>query len=259
MRERRFGIRLFSAALLALIGAGAAGAQATVDQTKMPLLTTRHRPEEFGTTTDTVTSVSAMSFVVESDDVGYGPVAYFTSNGLGRFCQPDAPQSLHYYAGLNIPAGAVIDFIGLETATDTDAVIGVGLWYRGRNGFKYLVTGFSAPAHNWDEDFAGPLNISWSTNAGQELVLDVEQAPSHNYQYFAWVSVYWHRRLSPSPATATFSDVPTTHPFFRAIEALNASGITGGCGNGNFCPDKTVTRGEVAKFLAVALGLQWPN
>jgi len=73
------------------------------------------------------------------------------------------------------------------------------------------------------------------------------------------VRVYYRLRVSPAPAVATFSDVPTSHLYFRAIEALAASGITGGCGVGIFCPNGTVTRGEMAAFLARALGLHFPN
>ena len=71
--------------------------------------------------------------------------------------------------------------------------------------------------------------------------------------------VTWQRTVSPAPVTATFNDVPTSHPFFQFIEALAASGITGGCGGGNYCPDNPLTRGQVAVFLAKALGLHWPN
>jgi hypothetical protein len=53
--------------------------------------------------------------------------------------------------------------------------------------------------------------------------------------------------------------VPTSHPFFQYIEALAGSGITGGCGNGNYCPDNPVTRGQMAVFLAKALGLNFPD
>ncbi len=66
-------------------------------------------------------------------------------------------------------------------------------------------------------------------------------------------------QVSPAPSMATFSDVPTTDPFFRFVEALYASGITAGCGGGKFCPDAPLTRGEMAVFLSVALGLHWPN
>jgi hypothetical protein len=75
-----------------------------------------------------------------------------------------------------------------------------------------------------------------------------------------WGAAYvvWRRAMSPAPATATFpNDVPTSHPFFRYVEALYASGITAGCGAG-YCPDDPVTRGQMAVFLTKALGLYWP-
>jgi len=65
--------------------------------------------------------------------------------------------------------------------------------------------------------------------------------------------------VSPPPATATFADVPPSHPFFQYIEALHAAGISAGCGGGNFCPDQPITRKQEAAFLAKALGLHWPN
>jgi S-layer homology domain len=71
-------------------------------------------------------------------------------------------------------------------------------------------------------------------------------------------AIQWKRQVSPAPATATFNDVATGHPFFQFVEALAKSGITGGCGGGSFCPDAPLTRGQMAVFLAKALGLQWP-
>jgi plastocyanin len=76
---------------------------------------------------------------------------------------------------------------------------------------------------------------------------------------FRNVRLFYKRQVSPAPATATFGDVPTTHAFFRVIEALAASGITQGCGNGNYCPDDPVTRAAMAKFLTQALGMFFPN
>jgi hypothetical protein len=64
-------------------------------------------------------------------------------------------------------------------------------------------------------------------------------------------------QVSPAPSMATFNDVPTDDPGFQYIEALAASGITQGCGGGNYCPDVTVTRRQVAVFLAKALGLAY--
>jgi hypothetical protein len=70
----------------------------------------------------------------------------------------------------------------------------------------------------------------------------------------------WTRQVSPAPATASFIDVPTTHPYFRFIEALKDSGITGGCSvtPALYCPNSPITRGEMAVFLAAAFGLSWP-
>jgi hypothetical protein len=74
------------------------------------------------------------------------------------------------------------------------------------------------------------------------------------------MAAQWVRQVSPAPATATFNDVPTDHPFFQFVEALAKSGITGGCSTSPplYCPDAPLTRGQMAVFLAKGLGLQWP-
>jgi hypothetical protein len=70
----------------------------------------------------------------------------------------------------------------------------------------------------------------------------------------------WQRQVSPAPATATFpNDVPTTHPYFRFVEALASAGITAGCLPATYCVNNPITRGEMAVFLAAALGLHWQN
>jgi hypothetical protein len=67
----------------------------------------------------------------------------------------------------------------------------------------------------------------------------------------------WHRKISPASGSQSFGDVPTNHVFYTHIEALKNAGVTTGCGNGNFCPDAPLTRGQMAVFLAKALGLHW--
>ena len=75
--------------------------------------------------------------------------------------------------------------------------------------------------------------------------------------FFVAARVHYTLQVSAAPAVATFSDVPTSHPFFRFIEALARSGITSGCGGGNFCPDAPLTRGQMAVFLSLGLGLHF--
>ena len=73
--------------------------------------------------------------------------------------------------------------------------------------------------------------------------------------------ITWHRQVSGAPAAASFTDVPTSHPFFQYVEALYASGITGGCATSpaRFCPDAPLTRAQMAAFLSKALGLHWAD
>jgi hypothetical protein len=54
----------------------------------------------------------------------------------------------------------------------------------------------------------------------------------------------------PPPATGlVFHDVPKAALFADWMEEFAAEGITTGCGGGNYCPSKSVTRGEMAVFL----------
>jgi len=60
----------------------------------------------------------------------------------------------------------------------------------------------------------------------------------------------------PPAATGTlFTDVPASNGFAKWIEQLANEGISGGCGNGNFCPDAPVTRAQMAVFLVKAFNL----
>ncbi|HEX4960651.1 MAG TPA: ELWxxDGT repeat protein [Thermoanaerobaculia bacterium] len=76
--------------------------------------------------------------------------------------------------------------------------------------------------------------------------------PSGDGVYFAANDNVAGFELWRAPQVAlltTFSDVPTTYWAWQYIEALSSSAVTGGCGNGQFCPSQPVTRAEVAVFL----------
>jgi hypothetical protein len=47
---------------------------------------------------------------------------------------------------------------------------------------------------------------------------------------------------APPTPVGVFNDVPLTHWAAGWIEQLAAKGITLGCGNGNYCPNSSVTR-----------------
>lgn len=52
-----------------------------------------------------------------------------------------------------------------------------------------------------------------------------------------------------------FADAPCPGNWTDWIEQLAAEGITGGCGGGNYCPDRLVTRGQVAALIVRAFAL----
>ena len=53
----------------------------------------------------------------------------------------------------------------------------------------------------------------------------------------------------PHVATSSFADVDDNYWAKDWIEKLADEGITSGCGGGNYCPDKAVTRAQMAVFL----------
>jgi len=60
----------------------------------------------------------------------------------------------------------------------------------------------------------------------------------------------------PPACAGLFADVPCPAGFaVDWIEQLSTEGITGGCGGGDYCPDASVTRGQMAVFLTKTFGL----
>jgi hypothetical protein len=166
-----------------------------------------------------------------------------------------------FLAAVHVPNGAVIDYLELD-ACDSSAMFAVSAGLNRSDGqatdnLAVVNTGLveADNCSRWRSDLETPETVDTQT-----------------YNYFVYaannnfdgtctigaVRVYYHLQVSPAPAQASFGDVPTDHPFFQFVEALAASGITAGCGNGNFCPDAPLTRGQMAVFLSKAIGLHWP-
>src|SRR5207245_994125 len=56
-----------------------------------------------------------------------------------------------------------------------------------------------------------------------------------------------------------FTDVATDNPYYTYIETAYSRGIVSGYGDGSFRPYSDVTRGQVAKIVVQAAGLQLVN
>ena len=215
-------------------------------------MTLEDQKHTYGTQDSIIMQVPASAFhpadsgiALQEDGSGY----VYATGGSGRL-----------FAPLNLPNGALVNFLDLyyddtNGASDPSAVL-----------FEF--TGTSSPVVN---NVATVSSAGASSGAGYNFhLINPALQINNNNQYmiyvfstdstkkFKGVNVWYRLQVSPAPATATFSDVPTSYTYFRAIEALAASGITTGCGGGNFCPNGNVTRGEMAAFLARALGLHFP-
>lgn len=202
---------------------------------------------------------------------------YVTSGS--NHLRPDAPGTQSWFAPLDLPSGASIEEIRvLVRDNDPAQEIRARLSFVARAADGSNTCDGAFWHTGWDETSAGISGHGEVVLQDEEPWLVRAQHPSFNQvclsEVYFWHSIWidflstdhsisgvivrWRRTVSPVPNSATFADVPTDHPFFQFVEALAASGITAGCGSGNYCPDNPLTRGQMAVFLSIALGLHWP-
>jgi hypothetical protein len=215
-------------------------------------------PETYGASS-VVHTLNAWAFegVEEADQNNIGWDASYRRTCLDpATCGIDAP--------LVLPNGALIDSIELEACDDSaTAEIGAILFYYPLNSDDtvipaggFLLTSGTPGCNTFHSNLTPPLQVS---NADSTYFVEVGFIGGSGTSVRA-VRVRYRLQVSPAPAAATFPiDVPTSHPLFRFVEAIAAAGITSGCGAGMFCPDAPITRGQMAVFLSVALGLHFPN
>lgn len=230
--------------------------------------------------------VVADSFGPDAQDLIVGAAAFqHLNNGSGYEIDWSSDGYLGYtdesflgvfVAPLDLPAGAEI--LGICTYLLDTAPVGAVTAYLDAVKLAHpstppgVVPVFGPVAYDSDAGYAEACLVSSYTfrnfgdfdgdGYGEHVVhrLRVEMTETGAGRLaFGGVRVVWRRQVSPPPSSPTFGDVPTDHAFFQFIEALAQSGITGGCGGGNYCPDSPLTRGQMAVFLAKALGLHWPN
>lgn len=213
----------------------------------------RPDPRAYGTTW-TVNRIGSAEFAPANSLTSYayeGTALYSTSPGG------------YFRAAAHVPTGALLEYIYLDYCDNVDGG-DVWAWLRSCDHddpfsctqLAFLTSTTQSVCTAVYQDLS-PNNYTVNNNT-KDLYIEVETKGGFLDSSFTGVSIYYQLQVSPAPATATFADVPTNYIYFRAIEALAAAGITSGCGGGNFCPSQPVTRGEMAKFMAVALGLAWP-
>ena len=214
---------------------------------------------DYGTAHVTYVQIPGGAFVAQNSN----SVLAVLNNGLsGQALRVVGGSGIQYFtAPVQVPSGALLKSLRLDecdnsgignvaaTLVVADALGNVqttsATMTSDGSGCDSMTTDLTGLALTVDNNAKHYYVVASLTNAGAPLV------------GLAGVVVGYQLQVSPPPGAATFGDVPASHPFFQFVEALAASGITGGCGNGNYCPDNPVTRGQMAVFLAKALGLQF--
>ena len=228
-------------------------------------------------------------------DVGTGwnilqiPAAAFTPRGGSNgdysgfgYITWAGPQFSAFWAPVFLPSGVGIGYLNLyaydtNTSNDIEADLSIFTGFgtapcailcpppippgadvvtsvasSGSGGYQYRSSAPLNPLHTVDNNVRG---------GGAQYVVEVEMSHittlTDGSLRFKGVDIWWKRQISPAPGSASFTDVPMSAQFFAEIEALKASGITLGCTVTEFCPDTTLTRRQMAAFLARALGLYW--
>jgi len=219
-------------------------------------------PDTWGLGTN-IHYVSAEEFVC-SDTTGD---CKYQDQGDNFWCSPSA--YIDVYAAVRLPTGAQIQ--GYRVIYD-DSSAGYEFSVRLRRGYQWGPNKGSVEIQSWTSSGTPGVTSTWVNITPDHTVFYrfFNQLFWVYNSYYLWVTlpptydlkfrgmlVYWNRQVSPAPATATFADVPTGHWAFQFVEALADSGITGGCGGGNYCPDDPLTRAQMAVFLSAALGLHW--
>jgi hypothetical protein len=227
------------------------------------------------------TMIAAPQFRPEST-----PAAELTYWGSGYYFLPAAASGDGWYrAPFDLPDGASLCYFGVYAYDSTTShisaqVVSYSGGFQAIGGFKQTIP--ATPTHVlYMPDYAvttgignefAPARVGGSGSLGMPncitinndvlhggsqyaIELSLDSLAADGTQMFRGVELAWYRTISPAPATASFTDVPTTDGFFQAIEAMKASGITTGCGGTSYCPNAAVTRGQMAAFLARALGL----
>jgi hypothetical protein len=220
----------------------------------------RLQPKSYGTDQISYYRISAAEFTLLDTSNGglYSDVAYSNDFPYQRYAS--GSEGL-FVASPHLPSGALVTYFELDSC-DEDPVsdIGATLFLTDILGTptasQTIVSSGNAIPCGYVSADVSSLGIQVDNYRNQILVQVLTESGTVSNR-FAGVIIGYKLQVSPPPLFADFNDVPTNHPFFQFVEALYASGITAGCGSGNYCPDAPLTRGQMAVFLAKALGLQF--
>ncbi len=210
----------------------------------------------WGTGGTTYDNIGAAEFLPKDSISTYGTFG----SPSGRYATSSGAR---FQATPHIPGGALLTYMEFDYCDeDLSGALTLTLYdcdYLGNCGnqlgfIETPVNTLDCGNYMWVD--LAPLGYTVN-NYSRRLLLEVTTGSGTIDKSFYGAVLGYKLQISQPPPTPTFNDVPVADIGYQYIEALAASGITGGCGGGNFCPDNPVTRRQMAIFIAKALGLSW--
>ncbi|MFZ5878110.1 MAG: ExeM/NucH family extracellular endonuclease [Chloroflexota bacterium] len=205
------------------------------------------------------TSAASVDFTVTfSEDV--------TGVGLGDFALAAGSVADASITGLSgtgavytvsVNTGTLNGTVGLNVPATASAIDAVGNALGGLPFVGEVYTVSKAPIFDdvpfthWANDFIERLynyGVTGGCGDGSDFCPDGNVTRAQ-MAVFILRAKYGDTYVPPAATGLTFNDVDAGDFAADYIEALEAEGITAGCGGGNYCPNAYITRAEMAVFI----------
>ena len=245
--------------LAAAAGAGQDAAKPSSPDDAAPQAAGSKRTSTYGTTGTSYARVGVTEFVPLDSSMTY------TDLGLSQATLSRYPTNANgfgvFAATVHLPSGALVDVVEFDWCdTNVGADLTLSIFSSDWTGQNFVILNSTTSQTSFGcgnalVSLAPPFQID---NYLNQLLLYVIVPTQDGTTSISGAILRYRLQVSPAPVMPTFNDVPASDFGFQSIEALAASGITGGCGGGNYCPDNPVTRRQMAIFIAKALGLHFP-
>ncbi len=205
-----------------------------------------------------------------------GGVLEYSTNGGSSWADASSMIDTNGYdgtlqSGLGNPLSGQSAFVGdshgyITTRLDLSSLAGQSVVFRWRMGLdsasynwgwwlddtqlyecvRFSDVGTNHWAYSWIETLAAN-NITSGCDVG--MYCPAASVTRAQMAIFILRGIHGSAYTPPAATGTVFTDVPANHWAAAWIEQLAAEGITGGCGNGNYCPDANITRAQMAIFL----------
>lgn len=181
--------------------------------------------------------------------------------------EPNKTATLTVIPKANLSAGEYKETIEIKTTQGTSASIDVNFKVNGAFTVSLsasetsIIEGQSVTLTTTAQGGSGTYSYAWYTNGNEEPSLqgkEVTVSPAATITYQVVVTDTIENKTATATVTVIpkkFNDVTPGMASYNAIMALTKRKIIYGCGQHTFKPLETVSRGQVATFLARTLNL----